>query len=183
MQVAVNLAASVLDATAIADHAGERLRAHGMTPDSLLVEVTEGVIADSRRAVTTLHAIRALGIQVAIDDFGAGYSSLARLCHLPLDVLKIDRAFIAPPHGRSEAILRAVVDLAHGLGLPTVVEGVEKADQLDLVRRVGVTWVQGYLMGRPMQADAVLPWARAWTDGRLRDPAHDLLSRSRNAAM
>ena len=183
VQVAVNLAASALDATSIAEHAGERLRAHGMTPDSLLVEVTEGVIADGRRAMAALQALRSLGIQIAIDDFGAGYSSLARLRDLPLDVLKIDRAFIAPPHARSESILRAVVDLARGLDLPTVIEGVENADQLDLVRRVGVTCAQGYLMGRPMPADTVQAWAQAWTDGRLRAPAHDLLSRTRNAAV
>ncbi len=183
VQVAVNLAASALDTTSIAEHAGERLRAHGMTPDSLLVEVTEGVIADGRRAMAALQALRSLGIQIAIDDFGAGYSSLARLRDLPLDVLKIDRAFIAPPHARSESILRAVVDLARGLDLPTVIEGVENADQLDLVRRVGVTCAQGYLMGRPMPADAVQAWAQAWTDGRLRAPAHDLLSRTRNAAV
>ena len=183
VQVAVNLAASALDTSTVAEHAGERLRAHSLTPDSLLVEVTEGVIADGHRAMAALQALRSLGIQIAIDDFGAGHSSLARLRDLPLDVLKIDRAFITPPHGRSEAILRAVVDLARGLDLPTVIEGVENADQLDLVRRVGVTWAQGYLVGRPMPAHAVQTWAKAWTDGRLRAPAHDLLSRARNAAV
>ena len=143
----MNLAASALDASKMAEHAGERLQAYNMPPDSLLVEVTEGVIADGRRAMAALQALRSLGIRIAIDDFGAGYSWLPPLRDLPLDVLEIDRAFIAPPQGRSEAILRAIVDLARGLDLPTVIEGVENADQLDLVRRVGVTCAQGYFMG------------------------------------
>ena len=99
-----------------------------------------------------MAALRRLGVRVAIDDFGAGYSSLARLRDLPLDVLKIDRAFLAARSPKGEAILRAVVELGRSLGLPTVAEGVETAEQLGLLRRVGRGLAQGYLIARPMPA-------------------------------
>jgi diguanylate cyclase len=173
--VAVNLATPVLDGPAVAEHIERRLEAEGLPPDALLVEVTEGAMADSRWAMATLEAVRALGVRVAVDDFGAGYSSLARLRDLPLDALKIDGTFLGGPHGKGEAILRAVVELARGLGLPTVAEGVETAEQLALLRRVGVGGAQGYLVARPMAAGEVATWARAWAEARLRDPALDLL--------
>jgi EAL domain-containing protein (putative c-di-GMP-specific phosphodiesterase class I) len=155
----------------------QRLEAEGLPPDALLVEVTEGAMADSRRAVATLEALRALGVRVAVDDFGAGYSSLARLRDLPLDALKIDRAFLGTPGGKGEAILSAVVELARGLDVPTVVEGVETIEQLALLRRIGATCAQGYLLARPMAPEDVPAWAGAWREGRSHDPRLDLLLR------
>jgi diguanylate cyclase (GGDEF)-like protein/PAS domain S-box-containing protein len=177
VHVAVNLATTVLDGVAVAEHVEQRLEAEGLPPDALLVEVTEGAMADSRRAVTTLEALRALGVRVAVDDFGAGYSSLARLRDLPLDALKIDRAFLGTPGGKGEAILSAVVELARGLDVPTVVEGVETIEQLALLRRIGATCAQGYLLARPMAPQDVPAWAGAWREGRSHDPRLDLLLR------
>ena len=176
--VSVNLGARVLDAAALGEHVEQRLAAEEVPARTLVVEVTEGSIADSRGVVATLEGLRRLGVRVAVDDFGAGYSSLARLRDLPLDLLKVDRAFLAAPFDRGEAILRAIVALAKGLDLPTVAEGVETAEQLALLRRVGISCAQGYLLARPMAAAEVLSWARTWGEGRLRDPALDLLRRA-----
>jgi EAL domain-containing protein (putative c-di-GMP-specific phosphodiesterase class I) len=176
--VSVNLGARVLDAAALGEHVEQRLAAEEVPARTLVVEVTEGSIADSRGVVATLEGLRRLGVRVAVDDFGAGYSSLARLRDLPLDLLEVDRAFLAAPFDRGEAILRAIVALAKGLDLPTVAEGVETAEQLALLRRVGISCAQGYLLARPMAAAEVLSWARTWGEGRLRDPALDLLRRA-----
>ena len=137
------MAIPALEADGLVRHVERRLAAHSLPPEALVVEATDGVMADGRQAMATL---RRLGVRVAIDDFGAGYSSLARLRDLPLDVLKIDRAFLAARGPKGEAILRAVVELGRSLGLPTVAEGVETAEQLGLLRRVGAGLAQGYLI-------------------------------------
>ena len=124
LPVAVNVAIPALEADGLVRHVERRLAAHSLPPEALVVEVTEGAMADGRQAMATLAALRRLGVRVGIDDFGAGYSSLARLRDLPLDVLKIDRAFLAARGPKGEAILRAVVELGRSLGLPTVAEGV-----------------------------------------------------------
>ena len=164
--VTVNLAAAALEADGLAEHVAARLRAEALPATALLVEVTEGAVADDGRAVVVLEALRRMGIRVGIDDFGAGYSSLARLRDLPLDLIKIDGAFLAAtPDSRGEAILRAVAGLAQSLGLPTVVEGVETVEQFRLLRRVGVTCAQGYLLARPMPASQSRPGWRHGTSG------------------
>jgi hypothetical protein len=110
----------------------DALRASGLAPRRLVLEVTESVLlADLDTAVGRLEALRALGVRVALDDFGTGYSSLAYLERLPVDVLKIDRAFTADitAGGKRAALARAVVTIADALGLRTVAEGVETAAQ------------------------------------------------------
>ena len=176
--VSVNLRARVLDGMALGEHIEQRLLAEGVPAQTLVVEVTEGAIANSRSVIASLEALRELGVRVAVDDFGAGYSSLARLRDLPLDLLKVDRAFLAAPSGRGEAILSAIVGLAQGLDLPTVAEGIETVEHLALLRRVGVTSAQGFLLARPMAGEEVVSWARTWGEGRLRDPSLDLLRRA-----
>ena len=123
--VAVNLALPVLAGEGLVEHVGARLRAEGLPADALLAEVTEGAMAEGDRVTAMLARLRGTGVRIGIDDFGAGYSSLARLRDLPFDLLKIDRAFLAGSSRKEEAILRAVVELARGLDVPTVAEGVE----------------------------------------------------------
>ena len=120
-------------------------------------------MADDGGALVVLDALRRMGVRVGIDDFGAGYSSLARLRDLPLDVLKIDRAFLAAPGDRGEAILGAITGSARSMGLPTVAEGVETAEQFRLLRRVGASCAQGFLLARPMPAAQVPAWLQPGT--------------------
>ena len=125
----------------------------GWPAEELVLEVTESLLeADSEVAVATLHALRALGIRIALDDFGTGYSSFSRLDTLPVDVLKVDSSFTATITSsvRRAQMLRSIVGLAGALGLDVVAEGIESAEQDDLLRSVGCTFGQGWLHGRPM---------------------------------
>ncbi|BEL08682.1 hypothetical protein Q0Z83_068730 [Actinoplanes sichuanensis] len=134
------------------------LRASGLPAAALTLEITEGVLvrsgAHAAQALLHLSALRAEGVRVAIDDFGTGYSSLAYLRDLPIDVLKIDRSFmpVDDTDGRQTALVRAIVDLAGGLGLTTVAEGVETGAQAALLRDLGCHRAQGYHFARPVPA-------------------------------
>jgi diguanylate cyclase (GGDEF)-like protein/PAS domain S-box-containing protein len=124
----------------------------GLAAHRLELEITEGVlIADFSRAVSVLRRLKALGVRIAMDDFGTGYSSLSYLQSFPFDKIKIDQSFISnlEHNQQSAAIVRAVVSLAHGLGLPVIAEGVESSAQLEFLTRETVDEVQGYLLGRP----------------------------------
>ncbi|WP_430787650.1 putative bifunctional diguanylate cyclase/phosphodiesterase [Actinoplanes sp. G11-F43] len=134
------------------------LRDGGLPPGALTLEITEGVLVragiEAQQALTHLSALRAEGVRVAIDDFGTGYSSLAYLRDLPIDVLKIDRSFMPADDADTQqaALVRAIVDLASGLGLTTVAEGVETAHHADLLRGLGCERGQGYHFARPIPA-------------------------------
>jgi diguanylate cyclase (GGDEF)-like protein/PAS domain S-box-containing protein len=124
----------------------------GLTPGRLELEITEGVlIGDFSRAVSILRRLKIVGVRIAMDDFGAGYSSLSYLQSFPFDTIKIDRAFISNVdcNPQSAAIVRAVIGLARGLSVPVVAEGVETRDQLAFLAREACDEVQGYLVGRP----------------------------------
>jgi EAL domain-containing protein (putative c-di-GMP-specific phosphodiesterase class I) len=103
------------------------------------------------RAKRTMQSLKALGILIALDDFGTGYSSLSYLEAFPLDRIKIDRSFVASlgQSQRSLAIVRAVIGLAHGLGVPVLAEGIETDMQMSLLAQEGCDEMQGYLIGRP----------------------------------
>ena len=134
------------------------LRDSGLPATALTCEITEGVLvrsgAHAQQALLHLGALRAEGVRVAIDDFGTGYSSLAYLRDLPIDVLKIDRSFMPVDDAdtRQAALVRAIVDLAAGLGLITVAEGVETGYHADLLRGLGCQRGQGYHFARPIPA-------------------------------
>jgi diguanylate cyclase (GGDEF)-like protein/PAS domain S-box-containing protein len=167
LTITVNVSARQLADAGLTDDVAAALAASGLPAARLLLEITESTLAENTEAtLARLHALKALGVRLAIDDFGTGYSSLAYLQRFPVDVLKIDKAFIdGVAHGGSEAaIARAVVALGDALGLRTVAEGVETAAQCAELRALGCGYGQGYLFARPLRADAfvaLLPARRA----------------------
>ncbi|CAO3421603.1 putative bifunctional diguanylate cyclase/phosphodiesterase [Azospirillum endophyticum] len=144
----------------------ELLAGHPSLRGHLGLEITEqAAVRDLTVAVRTLGELAELGIQAAIDDFGSGYSSLSYVQQLPVAKLKIDRAFVidVPENPKNNALVRAAVGMAHGLGLVTVAEGVETPEQRDFLVSVGCDMMQGYLFGRPMMPDALADMLRAQT--------------------
>ncbi len=139
------------------------LSRHGARADALCLEITESAIMDDpERAEATLHRLARQGFKLSIDDFGTGYSSLAYLKRLPVHELKIDKSFVmAMERDTSDAkIVRSTVDLAHGLGLTVVAEGVENGAILQRLATLGCDEAQGYHMARPMDAPAFADWVR-----------------------
>jgi EAL domain-containing protein (putative c-di-GMP-specific phosphodiesterase class I) len=136
----------------------DALERHGVAPGLLEVEITESaMMGDQDEILAELAAIRALGVKLHVDDFGTGYSSLSQLQRMKMDVLKVDRAFTAEL-GRSKegtVFFQAIVSMAHALGMEVVAEGVENAEQLAILRGLGCNEVQGYLIARPMPAEAI----------------------------
>ena len=115
---------------------------------------------DPKSAQSTLRKLRDLGIETSIDDYGTGYSSLAYIKQLAVNELKIDRAFVSGMEAdkRNAAIVRSTIELGHNLGLTVVAEGVETDHELAQLRAYGCDVAQGYLLGRPMAADALEEW-------------------------
>jgi diguanylate cyclase (GGDEF)-like protein len=159
--IAINLAAAnILDA-ALPDAVAERLAHHGVPGERLTCELSEHtVMADPRRATEVLERLRALGVRLSLDDFGTGQSSLAYLKRLPLDEVKIDRAFVSGMVGdTSDAlIVRSTIDLARDLGLEVVAEGVEGEDVLERLRALRCHEAQGFHLSRPLPPDALVDW-------------------------
>jgi diguanylate cyclase (GGDEF)-like protein len=134
------------------------IRGSHVDPSRIVLEITEGVLIDNPDAIKVhLEALRALGVRVALDDFGAGYSSLAYLRNFPFDKLKIDRGFVAPLGHSPDAgaIVQAIVALGRALGLSVLVEGVETEQQRVLLRLAGCDEMQGFLFARPASADEI----------------------------
>jgi diguanylate cyclase (GGDEF)-like protein/PAS domain S-box-containing protein len=156
--VCVNASARQLANAAFPARVAEAMSRHGLAPGSLALEITESVLMEEAHApVTVLASLREYGLRLMLDDFGTGYSSLAYLKRFPLDVLKIDRSFIAGL-GRDEedsAIVAAIVQMARTLGLTVVAEGVERPEQLERLRELDCDRAQGRLIAEPMPADDV----------------------------
>lgn len=131
----------------------------GMEPVDLELEVTDGVIQTDRQNLLVFKALKGLGVQLAIDDFGIGYSSFASLKHLSVDCLKIDRYFVDDMIKDEQTLLlvESMVEMGHHLGCGIVAEGIELSEQLELIRRFGCETAQGYLFSRPLRADQVSP--------------------------
>jgi diguanylate cyclase (GGDEF)-like protein len=157
MRIAVNVSPVQLRESEFAERF---VRATGWQPgerNGLDIEITEGALLDDSLAVTqTLKSLREVGTQVSIDDFGTGYSSLSRLSKLPVDTLKIDRSFTSAlvRDESSQAVVSTIVSLARAFKLSTVAEGVETAEQLDILRMLGCQQSQGYLHSRPVAREA-----------------------------
>lgn len=153
--VSVNLSARQFADPKLIERVGEVLADTGLPPGALIIEVTETFLArEPELAASTLREFRKLGVAVAVDDFGVGYSSLSSLRHLPVDILKIDRSFMsnAPNDSMDAAIARAIAALAQGLNLSLVAEGVENEAQAAFARSVGCHKLQGFLFSRPLDA-------------------------------
>ncbi|WP_457322374.1 putative bifunctional diguanylate cyclase/phosphodiesterase [Roseateles sp. P5_E11] len=160
LRVAVNVSALQFERSPIELHVLEALERTGLPADRLEIELTESaLLKDSQHAIDLLTRLRALGVRTALDDFGTGFSSLAYLRRLPLDQLKIDRAFIADlDHPQAGATARAIVaaihDLAQALGLHTVAEGIETAEQHQVLTELGCSLGQGFLFAQALPRDA-----------------------------
>ena len=130
----------------------------GLDPADLVLEITEsGLLERTQRPVSVLRAIKETGVRIALDDFGTGYSSLSYLERFPIDELKLDREFIARmASGDDDPVLvRAILDMAHALGLVVVAEGIETEEQATVLRELGCERAQGYALARPAAAEAV----------------------------
>ena len=163
--IAVNLAAAnILDAS-LPEAVAERLEHYGVPGARLTCELSEHtVMADPRRSGEVLDRLRELGVRLSLDDFGTGHSSLSYLKRLPLDEVKIDRAFVAGIVGdeNDALIVRSTIDLARNLGLEVVAEGVEGADVLHRLRSLRCHEAQGFHLSRPLPPEALVEWLERW---------------------
>jgi diguanylate cyclase (GGDEF)-like protein len=154
--VSVNVSARQMELTGMPGVVGAVLRESGIDPSRLALEITEGLLLEDTPATTeTLQALRRLGVRLLLDDFGTGYSSLAYLRRHPLDVLKVDRAFVADlgEDGNGDsAIVEAIIGMAKALGMRVVPEGVETAGQLARLIELGCEFAQGFHLSRPLPA-------------------------------
>jgi diguanylate cyclase (GGDEF)-like protein len=180
--VCVNLSAGQLRDTAMVADLARILERNGCEPGWMQIEITEtSMVRDVESAGIVLARLRSLGVRIAIDDFGTGFSSLSHLRHLPVDALKIDKAFVADidpgPRGRTgaeraggAAIVSAVIGLARGLALDVIAEGVEKRSQLEFLQRAGCDACQGYLLCPPLAAPEFARWIEERARRRPRTP-------------
>jgi diguanylate cyclase (GGDEF)-like protein len=167
IRVAVNVSAIVLVDAGLPDRIAETLRRHLLTADNLVVEVTEdAVMRDATRAIDILTRIKASGVDIAVDDFGTGQSSLEQLKNVPADELKLDRSFVLGmvEDPQDAAIVGSVVGLGRALGLRVVAEGVETAEAFQRLADLGCDVAQGFGLARPMPAGQFERWAREPSD-------------------
>jgi diguanylate cyclase (GGDEF)-like protein len=158
--MSVNLSARQVAQPDLAQVVADILRDSAMEPGRLRLELTESsLMEDPDAALATMNELRDLGVKLVLDDFGTGYSSLAYVQRFPIAVLKVDRSFVANLGEESPgaAIVAAVVNMAHGLQVEVVAEGVETSTQATALRALGCQYAQGYLYGRPMPAEEMLP--------------------------
>jgi diguanylate cyclase (GGDEF)-like protein len=157
VRIAVNLSPIQFNDPSIVETVSEALNRTGVRAARLELEITEGVfLAEGATTDETFAKLKALGVRLALDDFGTGYSSLGYLKKAPFDKIKIDQSFVrgaASPTSRNSAIIRAIVTLAESLGMDTCAEGVETHDELNLIRELGCSQIQGYIFGKPAEAE------------------------------
>ena len=155
--VSVNVSGIQLRSEPFAAEVGDLIAASGLPPERLILELTESVLLEGfDDALASLERLHEIGVQLALDDFGKGFSSFSYLGRLPIDLVKIDRQFVVDAERRGPVVISAIVDLAHELGLRAVVEGVETETQLEMARAAGADAAQGFLFGRPGNADTAL---------------------------
>ncbi len=168
LTVAVNVSPIQFKSDRLAETIVSALASSGLPARRLEVEITEGVLLrENQRTLATLHHLRDLGVRVSMDDFGTGYSSLSYLRSFPFDKIKIDRSFVRDmarkPDG--DAIIRAISGLGKSLGMTTVAEGVETAEQMERIRAEGCTDVQGYLISKPLPSVDLLKLFETFPSG------------------
>ena len=153
--MAVNISAKQFAQPDLVSQVEQVLRESGLAARSLKLELTESVtMRDEERTTRILSELRGLGVRLCIDDFGTGYSSLSYLRRFALDVLKIDRSFVADMlnNGESREIVKTILNLGNNLGMDVVAEGVENAEQVQLLKSLGCRYAQGYFFSRPLDA-------------------------------
>ncbi|MBV8244340.1 MAG: EAL domain-containing protein [Candidatus Eremiobacteraeota bacterium] len=158
LSVSVNCSMSQLTRLNLVDLTLDLLRTNSLPPSRLKLEITEtSIMRNADVVLRSLERFKSVGVETVVDDFGSGYSSLSYLQRLPISGLKIDRVFVTPlgRDGHAEAIVRSIVALARTLGLYTVAEGVETEEQLRVLERLGVEFVQGFFFSPPRPADAL----------------------------
>ena len=187
VRVAVNLSPLQFNDPSVVDMVANHLKETGVRAERLELEITEGVfLAEGDSTDDTFARLKGLGVRLALDDFGTGYSSLGYLKKAPFDKIKIDQSFVrgaASTTNRNAAIIRAIVTLAETLDMDTCAEGVETHDDLQLIRELGVSMVQGYIFGKPAPAEDAREIANNSTieaEGFacIREPRHRLMRRA-----
>jgi diguanylate cyclase (GGDEF)-like protein/PAS domain S-box-containing protein len=158
LQISINLSTRELVDAAIGSKVSRSLTSTGFNPSNLILEITESaVMKDVEVAERNLHSLKSLGLQIAIDDFGTGYSSLSHLERLPIDILKVDKSFVATVTKETGCpdLAHAIIQLAQTLGLQAIAEGVETEEQVVHLGEIGCIWAQGYHLGMPVSAQQV----------------------------
>ena len=163
LRISVNLSSRQFRSETLAAAVAQALRASGLAPEFLELELTESLLMENTdQAMTVMGSLKALGVAISIDDFGTGYSSLGYLKRFPIDSLKIDRSFVRDlaTSPKDAAIIDAIAALARSLGIGLVAEGVEDAHQAEYLRERNCTELQGYLFGQPVPPEAVAEFLR-----------------------
>ncbi|WP_166430573.1 putative bifunctional diguanylate cyclase/phosphodiesterase [Polymorphobacter arshaanensis] len=179
LRMSINATAADLAAEGFVEAMVGALVQTGFPPDQLMIEVTEGdLIANLDVAAATLQRLRAHGIRIALDDFGTGYSSLAYLRALPLDFVKIDKRLVADFGGdsRDRIVVQSIIEMAHGLGMCVMAEGVENATQLEMAAAAGCDWYQGFHCAPAMSAEALAVFVKSWNADAAEQPAPRIAS-------
>ena len=173
VHVSVNVSSVQAMSSDLTETIRQILERLGMPARRLELEITESVfLNESHTTIQCLRTLKALGLRIALDDFGTGYSSLAYLRRFPFDTLKIDRSFVRElmSRGDARAIVKTIVGLAGTLNMSTVAEGVEEASQMEVLNTFGCSAIQGHLVARPMAADDVPAFLKAWAQRPPREP-------------
>jgi diguanylate cyclase (GGDEF)-like protein/PAS domain S-box-containing protein len=161
LTMSVNLSVKQLQSETIVEDVREALEETGLPPSALVLEITESVMmADTDLAVERLHELKSLGVMLAMDDFGTGYSSLSYLSRFPVDILKMDRSFLASEHERS-GLAGAIIALGNSLSLDVVAEGIEVEEQIEALRDLGCELGQGFLFAKPMNHERLVEYLTA----------------------
>jgi diguanylate cyclase (GGDEF)-like protein len=158
LELGVNLSAKQFSQPDLVEQVADAVRRSGLDPSTLCLEITEGVVIEKTMLATqTIAGLKEIGVRIYMDDFGTGYSSLSYLHRLPVDAIKIDRAFVShmDTEDRPQQVVRTILTLVQNLGLETIAEGVTNAEQLQLLRQLGCTAAQGFLFSPPIELAAV----------------------------
>lgn len=163
LTVAINVSVQQLNEENFPHHLEALINKSGIDPSQLEIEITETALMDDpEAAIRTLEYIKSLGVQIAIDDYGTGYSSLTYMKRLPVDILKVDLTFVRDigVDEKTEAIIKSTVSLAHNLGLRVVAEGVETIEHVEFLREINCDILQGYYFSRPLPAEELVEYLR-----------------------